>query len=43
MEDNGDCDFLKAWLSAGYRPLFVEMELIHAFVPPEIQATFFPP
>lgn len=38
--DNGDCDFLKAWLSAGYRPLFVEMELIHAFVPPEIQVNF---
>eukprot|EP00434_Breviolum_minutum_P005167 symbB.v1.2.004556.t1/scaffold245.1/size253980/13 len=38
--DNGDCDFLESWLSSGYRPLFVEMELIHSFVPPEIEVSF---
>lgn len=37
FQDNGDCDFLESWLSSGYRPLFVEMELIHSFVPPEIE------
>lgn len=36
--DNGDCDFLAAWLDAGLRPVFLDLELIHSYVPPEIQA-----
>ena len=25
--DNGDCDFLRAWMRTGYRPLVIDMEV----------------
>eukprot|EP00929_Paragymnodinium_shiwhaense_P007761 TRINITY_DN111679_c0_g1_i1.p1 TRINITY_DN111679_c0_g1~~TRINITY_DN111679_c0_g1_i1.p1 ORF type:complete len:583 (-),score=123.67 TRINITY_DN111679_c0_g1_i1:610-2358(-) len=38
--DNGDCDYLEAWMASGYRPLFLHMEVIHSFVPPSLQVNF---
>eukprot|EP00929_Paragymnodinium_shiwhaense_P105055 TRINITY_DN69957_c0_g2_i1.p1 TRINITY_DN69957_c0_g2~~TRINITY_DN69957_c0_g2_i1.p1 ORF type:complete len:472 (-),score=78.62 TRINITY_DN69957_c0_g2_i1:184-1578(-) len=34
--DNGDCDFLELALSA-FKPLFVEIEILHGFLPPSIK------
>lgn len=30
--DNGDCDYLDYWLTAGYRPLVIHIEIIHSYV-----------
>lgn len=34
--DNGDCDYLEAWLKTGYKPLVISIEVMHSYVPAEI-------
>ena len=38
--DNGDCEYLADWVATGYRPLVIEMEVVHSYLPPELALSF---